>query len=290
MSVIIKIAGKSDAYAAELEKVKKQTKKLESQLAKVAKISGVAFAALTGTIGITVKRFADFDNQLRGVKTLLDENSFGAKSLAKGFGEMERGILKVAATYPVTIEGLNKALFDTVSAGVDANDAVEAVGIAAKLATAGITDVSVATDGLTSALNAYGLGADSANSIAAKFFSAQKFGKTTVEELSSGFGLVASTAANMGVSLDELLSSVSALTTGGIKTKQAYTGLKAILANIAKPTEDAAAEAERLGVAFDASALRAKGLHKFLTDQYCNIPKVYENLFLLFLKAYADNS
>lgn len=265
-SLIITIGAKSQEFQDELDKIKKQTRALENQLASIAKISGAAFVALTAATAGAVIEFARFDNAMRGVKTLLDETSFGAKGLEAGFADMNAELLKVAGTAPVSIEGLTKALFDTVSAGVDASEAVKAVAVSAQLATAGLTDITVATDGITSALNAYEISADDADKVAAKFFTAQKFGKTTIEELAGGLGLVASTAKEMGVSFDELLGSVSALTTSGIKTNAAYTGMRAVLANIAKPTADARKEAKRLGIEFNAAALRSKGLEQFLND------------------------
>lgn len=264
--VIIRIAAKTDDYQKSLDKISSQTKNLENQLSRVAKISGVAFAGLVTTIGFAINEFAKFDNSLRAVRTLLDETSFGAKGLEAGFKEMRTEALRLGTEFPVEVDKINKALFDTVSAGVDAGKAIEVVGTSAKLATAGLTDITVATDGITSALNAYGLGADQAEAVAAKFFSAQVKGKTTVQELASGFGLVGASAEAAGVSLNELLGATAALTTAGIKTNAAYTGMKAAIANIAKPTQEATQEAAKLGIEFDATALRTKGLEKFLKD------------------------
>lgn len=264
--LIIRIGANSDKFEDELGKIKKTTKNLESQLATVAKVSGVAFAGLTTAAGLAVKEFASFDNEIRGVKTLLNESSFGAKGLEAGFADLEKSVLKLAKTSPVAIGSLNKALFDTISAGVDAGKSVKVLEQASKLATAGLTDLSVATDGITSALNAYGLEAERAEEVASKFFQAQVFGKTTIQELSSFFGQAGATASAFGVSLDELLSSVSAVTSGGVKTSAAFTGVNAVLANIAKPTKDATDEAKRLGIEFDSTALRAKGFERFLDD------------------------
>lgn len=264
--LVIKIGANAKEFSAELDSIKRQTKELEDGLAKTAKISGIAFAGLTASAGLAVGAFSKFDNELRGVRTLLDETSFGAKGLEKGFADMRKEILQVGKDSGQDLSKLNKALFDTVSAGVDASKAVETVGVAAKLAVAGLTDVSVATDGMTSALNAYGLGADQANEVASKFFTAQKFGKTTIEELSKGFGLVGASAQAAGIDLNELLGAVSAVTTAGVQTNAAYTGLKAAIANISKPTKEAADEAKRLGVSFDAASLRTKGLEGFLND------------------------
>lgn len=260
----ITIGAKADAFKAELDKIRGKTKNLEANLAKIAKVSALAFVGLSGVIAGVVVQFAKFDNSMRGVKTLLDQNSFGAKGLEKGFAQMQKEMLNVGRTIPVSIDALSKSLFDTVSAGIDASKAIKVVAVAGKLAVAGLTDVSTATDGMTSALNAYGLAAEDADIIAAKFFTAQKFGKTTIQEISKSFGLVGSTAAAFGVSLDELLAATAAATTGGIKTEAAFTGLKAVLANIAKPTADAKIEAERLGIEFNLAALKAKGFKGFL--------------------------
>lgn len=241
---------------------KKELKSLQKAGADLAKVLGV----LAGAGTFAVARFAKFENQMLGVKTLLDKNSFGAKGLEKGFKQLQDQALDTFSSIPVEIDSVTKSLFDTVSAGIDAGESIKFVRTASKLAVAGITDLSIATDGLTSAINAYGMEADSADKVAAKFFAAQKAGKTTVEELSSGFGLVANMAANMGVSLDELLASVAAATKGGVRTKQAYTSLAAILANVSKPTKEAAKEAKKLGVSFDQTSLRSKGLARFLGD------------------------
>jgi len=250
----------------EIFKAQKKADRLKSTMSGLKFAGAAAFATIGATIGVSLKKFAKFDNELRGVKTLLDEGSFGAKGLEEGFADMRKGILRLGATAPVAIESLNKSLFDTVSAGVAAGDAVKFVGTAAKLATAGITDVSIATDGLTSALNAYELKAGAAEEIASKFFLAQKAGKTTIAELSSGFGIAGASASGFGVTLDELLGAVSAVTIAGVKTNSAYTGLNALLTGISKPTADAAKEAKKLGIEFNTTALRSKGLLKFLTD------------------------
>lgn len=264
--LIIRIGAKSDAFKTELDRVKNQTKALEDQLTSIAKQSAIAFAGFAAAIGGTVTAFATFDNEIRGVKTLLDDTSFGTKGLEAGFAQMRSELLAVAKTSTSTLTQLNKSLFDTVSAGISAADAVKVVGVASKLATAGLTDVATATDGVTSALNAYGLGADQAEVVAAKFFTAQKAGKTTIAELSNGFGLAGASAKSFGVSIDELLGAVAAVTTAGVKTNSAFTGVNAVLASVAKPTAEAVAEAKRLGIEFSATALRTKGFEQFLND------------------------
>ena len=214
----------------------------------------------------SLKMFADFDQGFRGVQTLLDETSFGTRSLSAGVEIMQRKFLNLAKTTPQSMAALTDSLFDAISAEVKAVDAIDFLSAANKLAVGGLTDISIATDGMTSAMGAYKKTAGTATEVAAKFFTAQKFGKTTVEQLAGGLGLVAGLGKQTGVSFDELLASVSAATLGGIRTKAAYTGLKAALANVIKPTQEAKAVAKGLGVEFNQQALEAKGLRKFLDD------------------------
>lgn len=265
-SLVVRVSADLKNFQKEMKSISDQTQTLADAIGEVGKYAAASFAGLSAAIGLNVREFARFDNEIRSVKTLLDESSFGAKGLEQGFDEMKNKALDLAKTAPGSISSMNKALFDTVSAGVDAARAVDVVGVSSKLAVAGVTDLSVATDGLTSALNAYSLSADDSEKVASKFFTAQKYGKTTIEQLSDGFGKVGASAASLGVSLDEVLATVSAVTLGGVKTAEAYTGLKAVLTGIAKPTSEAKEEAKRLGVEFDATALRSKGLEAFLGD------------------------
>lgn len=262
--LIIRIGAKTAQYEHALKVVGGKTEAFNKRLASLSKISAAAFVGIAGAIGLTVKEFAEFDDGIRGVKTLLNETSFGAVSLSKGFEKLRKDALDLAAEAPIAIDELNKALFDTVSAGIEAGKAVDVVRVAAELAVAGQTDLAIATDGITSALNAYNLGADQAEEVASKFFQAQVEGKTTIKELSKNFGKAGATAEAYGVSLDELLASTSAVTAGGVKTEAAFTGLNALMVNISKPTADASKEAKKLGIEFNSTALRAQGLEGFL--------------------------
>ncbi|MBL4761287.1 MAG: phage tail tape measure protein [Gammaproteobacteria bacterium] len=231
----------------------------------------IAITAVSAAVGATaiaaaaaVEEFRNFEAKFSDIVTLLDDASFTTKNFKQGVNDLRKGLLDLRATSGQSFDNLSKGLFDLVSAGVEAENSIDVLRISTDLALAGATDASVAVDGLTSSLNAYGYETSEAQAIAEKFFTAQKFGKTTIEELSTDFGKVAATASSMGVSFDEVLASVSAATLAGIETNEAYTGLKAVLSNIIKPSKDAADEAKRLGIEFDSSALKAKGFEGFL--------------------------
>lgn len=230
-------------------------------LGSAAATAAAAFASI-GAIRIS----SNLESEFAKVETLLDDSSFAVGTLTGNIAGLKDGLVQLRADTGETFANLSQGLFDLVSAGVSAADAINVLESSTVLARAGVTDVAVSVDGLTTALNAYGESADRAEILASKFFTAQKFGKTTVEELSRGLGQVAPLAAQLGVSFDELLASQASATSAGIRQSEAYTGLKAALTNIIKPSQDAAAEAERLGVGFDAANLKAKGFTQFLAE------------------------
>ena len=262
--LLIKINGSAKNFTDELDKAKKKTADLERSLASAAKVSAAAFVVLAGAVGLAVNQFSKFEKEFTNVVTLLDKTSFTTKSLKQGIDDLKNGVLQLGATSGENFETLNKGLFDIISATGDAENAMGVLAAATNLAIAGGTDVSVAVNGITGAIKAFGLETSDAQLVAEKFFQAQKGGKTTVEELSNSIGVAAATAKAYNVSLDELLAASTAATLASIKTNTTFTGLKAAFANISKPTEDAAKEAKRLGVEFNSTALRAQGLEGFL--------------------------
>ncbi len=264
--LIIKIGANASEFNKTVEGLPATTEKSLARIKIGAAAAGVAFAALAAGASASVQEFKAFEKGFSDVVTLLDQGSFKTKNFKDGVADLQQGIIDLRAKTGQSFETLNKGLFDLVSAGVEAENSIQVLNVATDLALAGATDASVAVDGLTSALNAYGLESESAKEIAEKFFTAQKAGKTTIEQLSTDFGKVGASAASLGVTFDEVLASVSAATLAGIKTNEAYTGLKATLSSIIKPSKEAQEEAAALGIEFDSTALRAKGFDKFLND------------------------
>jgi len=262
----IKITAEISKATTEFGRLQDSTKQLRDGLDKTAKRATIAFAGLATVIGLTTKAFGDFENKMYAVKTLMIDVESDGQKVEQTFKQMTAEALELANNVPVSIDAMTTALFDTVSAGVDAGDAVAFVGEASKLAVAGVTDVSIATDGMTSAFNAWGDSAGTATDIAGKFFTAQKFGKTTVADLAGSIGQVSSLASQMGVSLDETLASVSALTLGGLGTAEAFTQVRSVLVAVAKQSDQSKKVAKEFGIDFTVAGLKAKGFAGFIAD------------------------
>ena len=231
----------------------KVNKKLQSNKAAIAGI-GISLALV---VGKGVKDLKEWEDGLAQIETL---GVTGIKGISDELDAVRKefGISGAEAT---------KGYYDIISAGASqGSEALEQLTAATKLAKAGNTDLGAAIDVVTSGINIFGDNGETAASITDKLFLAVKFGKTTVEELGTTFGYVAPVIDAAGLSMADYAASMATVTAGGIATKQATTGMKAVLSNLIKVTPKAAKKAKELGLDFGVSALKAKGLVGVMQD------------------------
>jgi TP901 family phage tail tape measure protein len=236
---------------------------------------GVGLAGLA-ILGSTADAAAEFGKEIALVRTEVDEAVFSQ-------ADMKKVTLDLAKQFGRMPADEAQALYKAVALG--ANDATKATALMTavnELAVAGNSDLKVTMDAVGGSLNAYGLKASDAGMVTDAFFTAMKGGNTNVQDLASSVGRVSAGAHAMGISIQEVLGSVAVMTNKGIQASEAVSYLHGALANITHPSKDAAAEAARLGIKFDASAVRAQGFTKFLhsiTDNAKFNQKTLEKLF-----------
>lgn len=224
--------------------------------------AATGLAAIVGTIGFAqaVGDVSSYVDALAEVSTLVDTATFDMAALS-------RSVIDQAGQFGSMPVDTTKAFYQAISAGAGtAEEAIELLNTAQKLSVGGVTDITTAVDGLTTIMNAYNGQAGSFKDISDALFVAMKAGKTTVGELSTAIGGVASIASQTGVSIEEVLAATSALTASGNTTSVSMNGLRAILATVIGPTEEAKKVAADLGLEFNAAALESKGLAGFLAD------------------------
>lgn len=222
-----------------------------------AKLSLAGAAGVAG-LGLAAQTAAKFEFGVAQVATEADK----AKLPMQAINDIAK---KMALAYGGELDTQVKALYQGVAAGAD--DAAKATALldgANRLAIAGNTDQATSILGITKVLNNYGLSFDKATDVADAFFVAVKGGQTTVGELGNAIGEVAALSKNAGLSMEEMIGALGTAATLGRDTAGSAASLKAALSGIAHPTADAAAEAQRLGIKFDAVTLRSKGLVGFL--------------------------
>lgn len=144
--------------------------------------------------------------------------------------QMKRGATSIGKSYSDYAE----ATYQAISAGVDYADTVYFLDDANKLAVGGFTDLTKATDVLTTIQNAYGLSTEDTARISDVLIQTQNKGKTTVDELASAMGRVIPTAKANGVSIEQLGASYAIMTAEGIQTAEATTYMNSMFNELGK--------------------------------------------------------
>ena len=217
-------------------------------------LQGIAVGLAAVATAVPVKSFADWEKGINNVYGLM------SKSEIDTFGKKVEELSKNAIRVGLPIEDVNKALFDTISAMGVSEKSFDTYNQALVLAKGGNTDLSTAVSGLTAIMNAWGQANTDATSAANAMFTAQKYGVTTVGELAGSIGQIAPTARAAGVSMEETLATMAALTKGGMATADATTALRATMTAFIKPSKEASEVLQKYGIASDLVQLRQQGL------------------------------
>ncbi len=235
---------------------------LQSQIRKGSRVvqsAGMAMskyvtAPIVGAGAASVKAASDFETHFAKLKTIADTS----KKTGVSVGTLKNQLRKLSDETGASQSSLAEATYQAISAGRSTKEAVSFVGQAGKLAKGGFTDMSTATDTLTTIMNAYGKSAGNAESISSKLILTQNLGKTTVGELGATMGKVVPTANMYKVGLDKLASAYVTTTKNGINTAQSTTVINSMLTQLGKGSTSAA-KALKAGTGHSLEELMKKG-------------------------------
>ncbi len=228
-----------DEYGKEINETKDESEKLSKTLENLArnealeKLGEGAKKLLEGMMEC-VETAEEFEYSIAKVQSI-------ARVSDKDLKNMSSEIRRVGAEMGYSANEVSEAVYQAISASVDASEAVGFVEDATKLARAGFTDTTTAVDVLTTALNAYGKEANTTRHIADDLITTQNLGKTTVNELAESLGTVIPTASALNVSLDQLSSAYVILTKQGINTANATTYIRAMMNELSDSGSDVSA-------------------------------------------------
>lgn len=199
----------------------------------------MAQRAIRGMVSASI----DLEAQLAQVSTML------TKQTIHYMPQYRKEMTRMAADFGEATGTLSRGLYDILSASIDAGKAMDVLRISAMAAKAGVTDTGVAADAITTILNSYRMQAEEAGRVSDILFGIVKRGKTTFAELAPQIGIVAATAAQTGLRLEEMGAFLATATRAGLRTEQTVTGLANILTAMSRP-----------GGVLTLTTLRTKGL------------------------------
>jgi TP901 family phage tail tape measure protein len=215
---------------------------------------GFIGTAVTASFAFAARSFADFDNAMRNVSTMLDNPEQFLPNFRQGIKDMSVEFGKAKAD-------LAAGLFDILSATIPPELAMQRLAAATKLAAAGNAEVAASVSVLNTLMETYGDSFTDAADAADFLFAINKRGRTTLPELAQNLGRIIAVSKAAGTSLEDMGASTALLTraTGG--TELALTALQAISATFLKPeAAGAALWAEKFGDELGASTLQAIGM------------------------------
>jgi TP901 family phage tail tape measure protein len=206
----------------ELKSVGKQTDQLGSKFKTMGKAGAAAFAvAATAAAAYGVKSALSFSKSQAQVRTLISVTD-------QEFQKLNASTLKFAGSMNIAAADASKALYDALSGGVQRSEVIPFLEAAAAAAHAGGASLTESVGILVQAQNVYGSTVLSAAEASDVLFEVIRGGITTLPELGAVLGRVLPTAAALGVSFQDVGSSLSVMTSRTADTAGSVTRLNAL--------------------------------------------------------------
>lgn len=212
---------------------------------------GVAVAA-------NITQFQALDAKIRETLTLLGGGNDDL--ITSRFEEMREGISQVSREVGVLEQGISEGLYQALSAGVPRDNVFQFLETAQKAAIGGNIDLLTAVDGLTTAVNSFEAQNLTAAEAADIMFKTVARGKTTFDQLSRDMAKVAPLVASTGTSFEEFMAVIATMTLSGTQTSEAFTGVRAALTGLLRPSEEMTDIWDDYGFASGEAAIASEGL------------------------------
>lgn len=218
-----------DRYGKKTKDTEQYTKEAFTKLAGVMTASGIKDTVedVARSLQECAEAAEKFGASSAKVGTIADTSKISMQKL-------NNQMLALSSSTGKGVSDIAESTYQAISASVDSSKAVSTVGTATKLATGGFTEASTAIDGLTTVMNSYGDKVKDASEVSDVFITVQNQGKTTVDELASSIGRVATNAANYNVSIQDLGAAYIEMTKRGVETSEATTYSNSMLKELAK--------------------------------------------------------
>jgi len=128
-----------------------QARRISSDIGSVAMQWGLAFAALSGSIVMTGVKAAGFEKKMAEVNSITHYS-------AQEFEQAKRQVLGLYGEIPTkSLDDFASGLYNIRSSGVEASDSTRVLGLSAKAAAAGLTDLDTASKAGLSTIHAFNM-------------------------------------------------------------------------------------------------------------------------------------
>lgn len=243
---------------------------IKGGLSAAAKVGGAAMLAISGAVMAFGKSAVDagmaFDSSMSQVAATMgytsDEINDMTTKAGQDFAMLRDFAQQMGASTAFSASQAADALNYMALAGYDAETSMSMLPTVLNLAAAGSIDLASASDMVTDAQSALGLGIEETTTMVDQMAAASSKSNTSVQQLGEAFLTVGATAANLQGGTQELATVLGVLADNGIKGAEGGTHLRNIILSLTNPTSEAARILDELGV----SVYDADGNMRSLVD------------------------
>lgn len=261
---LVRLRAQNDQYDKAMDRSKGKTEALAKSAPKFDAL-GTKLTTIGSTLtrnvtlplvavgGVASKMSVDFERvfgQMQGLAGVTADEVDGLKS----------AVLDLAGETGKAPQELAEALYFVRSAGIDGQDALDALEVSAKGAAAGLGEAAVVADAVTSAMNAYGPAVVSAADATDVLVATAREGKAEAAQLAPQFGRLLPVAAELGIRFDEVGAGLAFLSRSSGSAELSATQLSGVMAKLLKPSLQGAEALEEVG-------LSADGIRESIQDQ-----------------------
>lgn len=212
-------------------------------------------------VGIAgLKVATDFQKSMSNVRAITG-------ATGKEFKNLKDTAIGLGASTAYSATEVADGMTEMAKAGWTSKQIIDGMsGVLAAAASSGESLASVSTI-VADAITGFGLKAKDATRVADLLSQAANSGTIDIVDLGESFKYIAPVASAMNLSIEDVTTALSAMSTAGIKGSNAGTSLRTLLTNLVKPSDDAAAAMEKYGI----SATNADGTMKSLNEIVKNL-------------------
>lgn len=259
-SAFVDLVARTDRLESQLESTKKSTSGLMSTVKDLAGAFGLVLsaAAVVSVFRELVGASLEFQQSLSNVNTLLAGTD-------TNIGTLQQGLLSLSGNLGSSKE-LADSLYESLSAGVEPARAIDFVTTATKLARSELFQAGDSAKLLATVMNAYGREVTNASHVSDVFVRTINVGIVRGNELAHALGNVIPTAAQAGISIEEVSAAVAVMTRTGIDADTATTSLNRAILSFIAPSKEAKKVAAEHGIELSATRLKQLGLRDAINE------------------------
>lgn len=227
-SVVSKMTASTSAFGKTAEAAAERTSR---KMRNLGSNMMIASGAMVASLAYPVHKAVEFEDQIASIGTLLPNLNLD------GLKQLGNEILRMAEKTSTPIDVLTKSYYDLISAGVSQKDAMSWMRSSDRLAIAGLGSHTDSINITLAAMRNFQDSFKNSNEAANALFKTVKYGKTTVEQLGESFAGNAVFAGQLGMSGQEYMASIAAITTSTLPTSQAENAIGMMSNYISKASE-----------------------------------------------------